>query len=166
MTAMIEHHNTTHGRARARWAAIGAAVAVSLGAGGLGIANAAIDSGAKPVTITVSPERVLDTRANLGLAGAFSDAAPRDLVLTGNIAVAPSGTKTVVPADATGAIVNVTIVNPSGPGFLRPVRRPRARSTSRRPAPSFRTPRRSPWAPEDRSRSGSRSPAASAPRTY
>ena len=39
-------------------------------------------------------------------------------MLTGNVAVAPSGTKTVVPADATGVIVNVTIVNPSAPGFL------------------------------------------------
>ena len=56
---------------RSRWAAIGAAVAVSLGAGGIGMVAASVNSGDRPVTVTISPERVLDTRSNLGLVGPF-----------------------------------------------------------------------------------------------
>jgi hypothetical protein len=113
-------HTPTSDRARlrTRWSAIGAAVAVSLGAGGFGLANAAIGSGEKPVTITIEPERILDTRVNLGLAGRFNDATPRELQVTGNVNVAPSGSKVVVPADATGVIVNVTVVLPTDGGFL------------------------------------------------
>ena len=114
----MERTLTGAGRLRVRWSAIGAAVAVSLGAGGLGLVHADISSGAKPVTVTVAPKRVLDTRDDLGLADAFVDSTPRNLVVGGPVAVAPSGTETVIPADATGVIVNVTIVNPTGAGFL------------------------------------------------
>lgn len=103
---------------RSRWAAIGAAVAVSLGSGGLGLTQAAISSGEKPVVVTVDAARVLDTRTGVGLAGRFTDSVPRDLRVTGNVPVAPSGTATVVPADAIGVLVNVTVVAPSSNGFL------------------------------------------------
>ncbi|NNC76053.1 MAG: hypothetical protein HKN93_11160 [Acidimicrobiia bacterium] len=103
---------------RTRWSAIGAAVAVSLGAGGFGLASAAIDSGDKPVTVTVDAKRILDTRTNIGLSGRFADATPRELQVTGDVPVAPSGTETVVPNGATAVLVNVTVVFPSDPGFL------------------------------------------------
>ncbi len=48
---------------RSRWAAVGAAVAVSLGAGGIGITHAVTDSGEKPVYIPLDePCRLADNR--------------------------------------------------------------------------------------------------------
>ena len=47
---------------RSRWAAIGAAVAVSMGAGGLGIAHATITSGERTAFVPITPCRLLDTR--------------------------------------------------------------------------------------------------------
>lgn len=105
-------------RLRTRWSAIGAAVAITLGAGGVGLASASIGTGEKPVTITIEPERILDTRVNLGLAGSFSSDTPRDLQVTGSVPVASGGNKIVVPAGASAVIVNVTAVNPSADGFL------------------------------------------------
>jgi hypothetical protein len=102
---------------RTRWAAIGAAVAVSLGAGGFGLAGA-VSSGERPVTITVEPERILDTRINLGLPGPFVPNTPRDVQVTGSVPVASGPAKIVVPTDAVAVVVNVTVVNPSRSGFL------------------------------------------------
>jgi hypothetical protein len=106
---------------RSRWAAIGAALAVSLSAGGIGLVNAGVDSGERPVTVTVEPRRVLDTRKDLGLTGVFGNATPRDLQITGSVTVADgTGTavETVVPTGAVGVLVNVTVVAPSHAGFL------------------------------------------------
>lgn len=106
---------------RTRWAAIGAAVAVSLGVGGVGLVDADIGAGERPVTITVEPRRVLDTRAGLGLAGPFGHAAPRDVQITGPVTIATASgtrTETVVPSGAVGVLVNVTVVRPSDGGFL------------------------------------------------
>jgi hypothetical protein len=103
---------------RTRWSAIGAAVAVTLGAGGLSMAQAAIDTGDRPVTISIAAERILDTRTDLGLSGRFADGAPRDLQVTGSVPTASGGSKTVVPADAVGVLVNVTVVTPTHEGFL------------------------------------------------
>ncbi|MFP5488650.1 MAG: hypothetical protein ACLGHQ_10135, partial [Acidimicrobiia bacterium] len=48
---------------RTKWAAVGAAVAVTLGAGGVSLTQAAITSGDKPVYVSLSePCRVVDTR--------------------------------------------------------------------------------------------------------
>ena len=103
---------------RTRWAAFGAAVAVSLGAGGMHLAGATVSTGDKPVYVSVPGDRILDTRNNIGLTGLFFDGSPRDLRVTGSVSVAPSGSKTVVPAGATGVVVTATVVDASGPGFL------------------------------------------------
>lgn len=103
---------------RTRWAAIGAAVAVTLGGGGLGIARASIDSGVRPVTVTIEPQRILDTRENLGLSGSFVSDTPRDVQVTGSVPVASGGSAVVVPADAVAVLVNVTVVTPDSDGFL------------------------------------------------
>lgn len=108
-------------RLRTRWSAIGAAVAITLGAGGIGIAQATIDSGDRPATVTVDAERILDTRADLGLSGSFVKDTPRDVQVTGAVEVATSSgtaTKTVVPDGATAVLVNVTVVLPTDQGFL------------------------------------------------
>ncbi len=105
-------------RRRRRWVALGAVIALTVGVLGMPIAQADVTSGNKPVFVAVSPKRVLDTRFNVGLSGKFSTGVPRLLKITGNVPVAPSGTATVVPAGATGVVLNVTVVNPSKAGYL------------------------------------------------
>jgi len=108
---------------RSRWAAIGAAVAVTLGAGGL----VAVDAASVESSFTaIEPTRVLDTRINAGLTGAFTAATPRNLDVTGTIdIVLPGdqlGTGTPVPDGATSIVANVTVTEPTTGGFvsLRP----------------------------------------------
>ena len=52
---------STH-MSRSRWAAIGAAVAVTLGAGGIGITHATTSSGERPIYIPIEPCRLADNR--------------------------------------------------------------------------------------------------------
>ena len=101
---------------RSRWAAIGAAVAVSFGAGGFYIGNAATGP-ASSSFVAITPVRVLDTRTNLGLTGVFTSPTGRDLLVTGSIPTS-AGTQVVVPAGATAIALNVTIVGPTANGFL------------------------------------------------
>ena len=93
---------------RSRWAAVGAAVAVTLGGGGMVAVNAA--SSAPSSVITIDPIRILDTRdpVNIGLPGPFVSAISQKLQVTG----------TAVPAGATGVLLNVTVVAPTAAGFL------------------------------------------------
>lgn len=102
---------------RSRWAAIGAAVAVSLGGGGVFIANAA--SSAPSSVVTIDPVRVMDTRdpLNVGLPGPFVSPVSQKLKLTGSV-VTTSGTKSVVPVGATGVLLNVTAVSSTARGFI------------------------------------------------
>ena len=86
---------------RSRWAAIGAAVAVTLGAGGLISVNAANDTSS---LVPITPERILDTRSSdrvgsLDTAGA-SD--PYRLKITGTASIPSTG--------VTGVSLNVTAV--------------------------------------------------------
>ncbi len=83
------------------------------------MAQAGIGAGdPKPVFVSVDPERILDTRSNLGLTGKFTSDSPRDIQVTGNVAVAPSGTKIVVPAGAVAVVANVTVTQADRSGFL------------------------------------------------
>ena len=103
---------------RSRWAAIGAAVAVSVGAGGMFVAQAAPGT-AESTIVSVTPERILDTRNgnDVGLPGPFVSAVAQKLQVTGSIPTA-TGNKTVVPAGATGVLLNVTPVSPTTAGFI------------------------------------------------
>jgi hypothetical protein len=69
--------------------------------------------------VTVTPERILDTRDpnNVGLNGPFVSAVSQKLQVTGSIPTA-TGTKTVVPAGATGVLLNVTPVGATADGFI------------------------------------------------
>ena len=106
MTALMTRRDGRSGLWRSRWAAIGAALAVTLGGGGLVAVNAT--SGPASSLVTVAPERILDTRTGLGLSGPFASGVSRKLQVTGAI----------VPAGATGVLLNVTVVAPSAAGFL------------------------------------------------
>ena len=88
--------------ARSRWAAIGAAVAVTLGAGGLVGVNAANTAS---TLVPISPVRVLDTRSGdrVGSLNVAGDADPYRLQITG-----ANG----IPSDAVnGVSLNVTAVD-------------------------------------------------------
>jgi hypothetical protein len=93
---------------RSRWAAIGAAIAVTFGGGGLFVANAA--SSPPSSVVTIDPVRILDTRdpVNIGLPGPFVSAISQKLQVTGS----------AVPAGSTGVLLNVTVVTPTADGFL------------------------------------------------
>lgn len=119
--------------ARSRWAAIGAAIAVAVGAGGaVRFVNAAGDSAPSSI-VSITPARILDTRdpTNLGLSGPFVSAVGQLLQVTGTVAT-PGGNVTVVPVGATGVMLNVTAVQPTANGFLsvRPAGTPGAPTTS------------------------------------
>jgi hypothetical protein len=119
-----------HGRWRSWWAAIGAAVAVSLGAGGVFLADAASPPSS---VVMVAPVRILDTRdpLNVALSGPFVSAIGQDLQVTGPVATT-TGPATVVPTGATGVLLNVTVVAPIANGFVsvRPANAPGAPTTS------------------------------------
>ena len=102
---------------RSRWAATGAAVAVTLGSGGIFVASAS--SSVPSSVVTVDPARILDTRdpLNIGLAGPFLSATSQKLQVTGSVATS-TGPRTVVPSGATGVLLNVTAVRPTAAGFV------------------------------------------------
>lgn len=87
---------------RTRWAAIGAACAVTLGGGTLGIVQATVSSGERAVYVPISPVRVLDTRSSTKV---VNDTLR--LVIEGTIS-AGGTTQQVVPTDASAVAINVT----------------------------------------------------------
>ncbi len=80
----------------------------------------AADTGS--VFTPISPQRLLDTRTNVGLAGPFTSDQPRSLDVTGNVAVVLPGNSigaaTVVPDGATGIVANITAVSPTTIGYV------------------------------------------------
>ena len=105
---------------RTRWAAIGAACAVTLGGSTIGIVQASVSSGDRAIYVPISPVRVLDTRSDVGVA-TVQDATPALLTVTGTIATT-TGQQNVVPTGASSVVINVTAINPTSDGFvsLRP----------------------------------------------
>ena len=101
---------------RARWAAIGAAVAVTLGAGGVGIVGAAVSSGEKTVFVPITPCRVTDTRASSAVGPKSSPLGPSETYTIN--AHGNNGQCTGIPADAVGLQLNVTAVGATSPSFL------------------------------------------------
>jgi len=101
---------------RSRWAAVGAAVAVTFGGGGLFAVSAASPESS---VVTLEPVRILDSRdpVNVGLAGPFVSPVAQDLKVTGSVPTT-TGTKTVVPTGATGVFLNVTPVGSTAAGFI------------------------------------------------
>lgn len=105
------------GMLRTRWAAIGAAVAVSVGGGGIGLVHATVDSGERPVLVMLdSPCRLMDSRPD-------SQVGPR------NTPIGADETYTLdahgingdcdLPVGATALSTNVTAVNATQQTNLR-----------------------------------------------
>lgn len=94
---------------RSRWAAIGAAVAVTMGLGGVSLVSASPPE-ADPVTVTINPCRLVDTRPG-------STVGPRGTRLghgeTMTVQVAGASGNCNLPADALAVVANVTALGPS-----------------------------------------------------
>ena len=107
-------HNTSPRQHRARWAAIGAAVAISMGAGSLLTASAA--SPTASVLTTITPCRLLDTRASTENVG------PRNTPLgagdTYTALVHGTNGNCTIPASATGVSMNLSVVNGTAGSYL------------------------------------------------
>ena len=104
------------GRSRTRWAAIGAAVAVTLGAGGLGLVNAQTSPSSGLVFVPNEPCRLVDTRAasQVGsVTGPIQSGASNVLSFDGR----GSSGNCNLPADAEALSVNITGVQPSQTSF-------------------------------------------------
>ncbi|MGA1346268.1 MAG: hypothetical protein ACO35E_09910 [Ilumatobacteraceae bacterium] len=102
---------------RSRWAAIGAAVAVTLGGGGL-IGVSASGVGDSAALVAVDPVRILDTRQDTKVT-----ASTRLVQVTGPVRTysGSGATTTVVPAGATSVAMNLTVtegVREGGYGFV------------------------------------------------
>jgi len=100
---------------RIRWAAIGAAVAVSLGAGGIGISHATTSSGERPIYLPIEPCRLTDTRPE-------SQVGPRAAPLGPNETYTVSGWRAGgdcnLPSGTAGLALNVTAVGATQASFL------------------------------------------------
>lgn len=114
---------TSNSALRTRWAAVGAAVAITVGAvglGGLNIASAGVSEGDRPVFIPINPCRLLDTRPGVANVG------PR----TGPVGAGETHTVTAhgdngdctgastIPTDALSLSLNVTAVGATASTFL------------------------------------------------
>ena len=108
---------------RTRWAAVGAAVAITLGAvglGGLNIASADVSEGDRPVFIPVNPCRLLDTRPGDATVGPKSSPLGPGEIYTVT-AHGDNGECTgasTIPTDALSLSLNVTAVGATDPTFL------------------------------------------------
>ncbi len=97
---------------RSRWAAVGAAVAVTLGAGGIGIVDATKGSGERAVYTAIEPCRLVDTRPNFGIGGRTSPLGPDEVYpLTAH---GDNGECTGIPTDAVALELNVTGLQNTG----------------------------------------------------
>ncbi|MFM7069966.1 MAG: hypothetical protein ACKOYM_10975, partial [Actinomycetes bacterium] len=100
---------------RSRWAAIGAAVAVVAGTGGIAVSGATSDQ-LTPSQTLISPCRVMDTRA--GAANVGPRATPLASGETYSIQVTGKNGNCDIPAGTAGVVMNVTVVQPLATGYL------------------------------------------------
>ncbi len=103
---------------RTRWAAIGAAIAVSIGGGGMAITHAAVSSGERDVFVPIAPCRVFDTRSGASNVGLRSTPIGAGETYTEQITGANGMCTTPIPAGATGVAMNVTVVDGTAAAFL------------------------------------------------
>lgn len=108
--------STGGGLSRSRWAAVGAAVAVSLGAGGV-VMFAHADSGSASTFVSIVPCRLFDTR--IPPDGVGDRSSPLGSAETFTREVWGSNGACTIPATATGIAYNMTVPDPSVSGFIK-----------------------------------------------
>lgn len=102
---------------RSRWAAVGAAVAVTIGGGAvLPGADALISSGSKTVFVPITPCRLFDTRPAPDNVG--SRTSPLGSGDTFTVPVRGTSGNCTIPAGAGGVVMNVTAVGPTASSYL------------------------------------------------
>lgn len=124
--AEVERVRRRHGW-RSRWAAIGAAIAVALGAGAvIQYATAAIPTDPNSF-VPVTPFRVFDTRPLPDNVGGF--VGPLTATASHTYTLAGEGS---IPDDAVAVVMNVTVILPSTSGYITvyPTGEPRPTATS------------------------------------
>ena len=100
---------------RSRWAALGAAIAISLGAGGIGFVSATSPSSAATFVPIVAC-RVLDTRPSFQVGPRSTPLGVEETITV--LATGDTGECTAVPATATGVVLNVTATDASQATYL------------------------------------------------
>jgi hypothetical protein len=102
---------------RARWSAVGAAVAVVIGAGVvMPSASAAVSTGSRAVFVPIEPCRLFDTRS--GGANVGPRATPIGAAESYIQQVTGSNGNCVIPTDATAVSMNVTTVDGTAASYL------------------------------------------------
>lgn len=101
---------------RTRWASLGAALAMVIGASGLMTASASVGSGERAVFVPITPCRIMDTRSGSDNVGARST--PIGANETHTITARGAIGKCTIPTDAVGLVLNVTVVNGTASSFL------------------------------------------------
>lgn len=110
------NHDVGRKPSRSRWAAIGAAIAVSVGAGGVAVTHAVVTSGEKAAYFPIAPCRLFDLRPAPDLVGPRS--APLGPGETFTQAVRGTNGACSIPPDATGVAMNVTTFGGTASSFL------------------------------------------------
>lgn len=115
--------STNSGSIRTRWAAIGAAVAVTIGAAGVGgfnLVNAEVSTGDRPVFVPITPCRLTDTRPGaLTVGPKTSPLGPAEvLTVTAHGSNGECTDGSAIPTDAVALSMNVTALNATGQTFL------------------------------------------------
>ena len=100
---------------RARWSAIGAALAIIAGLGGLTWAGAANEQ-VTASTVSIAPCRIMDTRPAPETVGPRST--PLGSGTTHTIQVRGANGNCRIPQSAASVLVNVTVVGPQAAGFI------------------------------------------------
>lgn len=105
---------------RTRWAAIGAAIAITLGGGGFGLAHAALSSGSRSVFVPVAPCRLLDTRPAPNTVGARTSPLGPNETFTQQVTGSNGNCKntSAIPTDVIAVALNVTVVAPTAASYL------------------------------------------------
>lgn len=107
---------------RTRWAAIGAAVAVTLGAGGMSMVSADTSPDGAATFVGTDPCRILDTRDAPNRVNTFDTLGPSGKITVtamGDVGNCKAADGTAIPAAATGLQLNVTAVGASAITDLR-----------------------------------------------
>jgi len=99
-----------------RWSAIGAAVAITLGGGGLLTTSASVDSGNRSIFVPITPCRLMDTRPGTDNIGPRSTPIGAGESYIAHV-TGVNGNCTI-PATATAVSMNVTIITPTSASFL------------------------------------------------
>lgn len=102
---------------RSRWAAVGAAVAVSLGAVGVGLVDADVSTGERTVLVAVAPCRILDTRPEFLIGNRATPLGARETYAVKAVGAVPNSTCSI-PSDAVALSLNVTAVDATLPTYL------------------------------------------------